>query len=75
LPVEKLVNGAAHFVQAHVALDIALKDAPGFRRRLKTFHAHAGQRIRNFSFTLCAGLTKGCCRHLDNLSKLFYSIN
>jgi hypothetical protein len=65
LPVEKLVDGAAHFFQTHLALDIPLKDPLGFRRRLKTFHPHAGKRIRNFSFALCAGLIEDCYGHLD----------
>jgi hypothetical protein len=59
LAVEKLIHGASHLLQAQIAIDIPLKDGLGFRRWLKPLHAHAGKRVRNFSFALYPGLIEG----------------
>jgi hypothetical protein len=64
LAVEKLIHGASHLLQGQIAIDIPLKDALGFRRRLKPLHAHAGKRVRNFSFALYPSLIEGRYGHL-----------
>jgi hypothetical protein len=65
LPVEKPIHGAAHLFQAQLALDIPLKNAPGFRRRFQPLHAYTGKRIRNFSFALRPSLIDGRYGHPD----------
>jgi hypothetical protein len=64
LAVEKLIHSASHLLQGEIAIDIPLKDALGFRRWLKPLHAHAGKRVRNFSFALYPRLIEGCYGHL-----------
>ena len=64
MAVEKLIHGAAPLFQRHITLDIPLKDIPGFRRRLKPLHTHAGKRILNFSFALYPRLIEGGYGHL-----------
>jgi hypothetical protein len=65
LAVKEVIHGPAHLFQAQFALDIPLKDAPGFRRRLQTFHTHRGKRVLNLSFALYSGLIEigGRYRH------------
>ena len=70
--VEKLIYCAAHLFQSQIALDIPLKDVSGFRRRLKSLHAHAGKRVLNFSFALYPRLIEGRYGHLGNLLLPFY---
>jgi hypothetical protein len=75
LAVEKLIHGAAHLFQSQIALDIPLKDAHGFRRRLKPLHAHTGKRVLNFSFALYPRLVEGFYGHLVIQIRLFYFIS
>ena len=75
MAVEKLIHGAAHLFQSQIALDIPLKDAHGFRRRLKPLHAHTGKRVLNFSFALYPRLIEGLYGHLETQLIPFYSIS
>ncbi len=56
----------AHLFQGQIAIDITLKDGPGFRRWLKPFQAHTGQRVLNFSFALYPCPVKDGYGHVES---------
>jgi hypothetical protein len=74
LALGKLIYRTAHFLQSQFAIRILLEDALSLVRWLKPLYAQAGQRIRYFSFALCAGLIEGCYGHCHLLPLKYLSI-